>query len=1023
MLSSLLRFSLTQRVFIAIMAFVLMAMGAKAWLNLPIDAFPDISPTQVKIIIKAPGMTTTEIESQITRLIETELLGIPSQEMLRSTTKYAITDITIDFDKGVDIYWARQQVNERLMNIWGDLPDNISGGVAPMSTPLSEMFMFTLNNPNLDLTELRELLDWHIRPILRSVSGVADVNSLGGFVKTYELVPNFIKMQSMNISLADIEIAIKNNNLNMGLGKIEIGNDTLVVRTQGQFLAIDDIKQLVIRSRNNAITRLSDIVEVKEGHLTRYGAVSHDGKEAVQGLVIALKNSNTADVVAQVKNKLKEIQPSLPVGTEINIFYDRSNLIETAIDTITSALGQAVLLVVILLALFLGNYRAAIVVSLSLPMAALATFLLMEQFGISANLMSLGGLVIAIGMLVDSSVVVVENMVSQLNKDNRLPKLHIIYRSANQVAVPVVAGTSIVIIVFSPLLTLTGLEGKLFTPVALTIVFAMISSLLIALTLIPVIASVLLGKGTYTEPKIVLKMQQFYKRTLEKTINNPKPLLALVLSTLLLSFLLFDHVGKSFMPTLDEGDVIVQLEKSPSISLQSSIDLDKQVELALLEQVPEIVQIIARTGSDELGLDPMGLNETDVFMELLPTSEWRFETKAELIDAIRDVVVKFPGMNINFTQPIQMRVSEMLTGGSGDVSIKIFGNQVHELAQLAEQISTIASKISGSEDVQSALIEGGKYLNIQLRPEVAKQFGLSVEELSHYLKGQLEGRVISEVIENNKFTPILFSNSQNSNKLSQISTIADIKQQLILMPNNQVLPLSVVATVGIKQGPLLIEREKGKRFVSVSSNVKGRDVVSFVEELKQQINANVDFPSGYTVTFGGEFENQQRAMNNLLLVIPIALVLIFIILFSTFRSINLSFLILANIPFALMGGIISLYISNQYLSVPASVGFIALLGIAVLNGVVMVSYFEQSKMVFSNLNDLVLQGAIRRIRPVMMTATTAMFGLFPLIYATGPGAEIQKPLAIVVIGGLITSTVTTLYLLPIFYRLMEKKNG
>lgn len=1023
MLNQLIKFSLTQRLFISILAILVMFMGVKSWLEIPVDAFPEISPTQVKIVLKLPGMNASEIESQVTRVIETELLGIPSQEMLRSTTKYSITDITIDFKGGTDIYWARQQVNERLANILPTLPTNISGGMAPMSTPLSEVFMFTVENPTLSLTEKRELLDWQIRPLLRTVSGVADVNSLGGFVKTYEIIPDILLMQQYSISFNDIESVIVETNQNGGIGRLIKGNDTLILRTEGKYDNIDSIKQTVVKSINNKVIRLHDVATIKLGSLTRYGAVTKDGKEATQGLIIALKNSNTAQVVAEVKNQLKMIEASLPHGTKINIFYDRSNLINTAISTITSALGQAVILVIVLLAIFLGDIRSSLVVSLSLPMAALMTFILMKQFNLSANLMSLGGLVIAIGMLVDSSVVIVENIVNRLENNQHLPRLHVIFRACKEVATPVFSGTLIIIIVFSPLLMLSGLEGKLFTPVALTIVFAMLSALILSLTIIPILASLLLKNEATKPPKLVVFLQKLYMKTLTKATKKPAFLVLLSLSILIISLVLFNDLGKSFMPVLDEGDIIVQLEKSPSISLASSIDIDKQVEKALLKSVPEIVQIVARTGSDELGLDPMGLNETDVFMELAPKNEWRFDTKKELIDDIRKILSQFPGMNVGFTQPIQMRVSEMLTGSTGDISIKVFGNDIPTLATLVEQIAALANKTEGASDVQMAMIEGGKYVNIKLLPTVASQFKLSTQQLSYYLTSQLEGLQISSLLEGNRSIPIVFNGAKNkADNQHEISSIKALKQQLILMPDNRLLPLEQVAEITFKTGPLLIEREKGNRFASVSANVVNRDVVSFVNELNTKINNTIKLPSGYTLSFGGEFESQQRATQNLLLLIPVALLLIFIILFTTFNSTAKSTLIIANIPFALMGGIIALYLSKEYLSVPASVGFIALLGIAVLNGIVMISYFEQTKLSSQNLIKRVIEGANRRLRPVLMTATTAMFGLLPLVFATGPGAEIQKPLAIVVIGGLITSTITTLYLLPIFYCWLEKKN-
>ncbi len=1016
MLASAIRFSLTQRIFVLIVALILMLAGARAWFAIPLDAFPDISPTQVKIILKAPGMTPEEIEAQITVPIETELLGIPNQAILRSTTKYAISDITLDFVEGTDIYWARQQVSERLAAVWDSFPAGVSGGVAPMSTPLSEIFMFTLENPNLSLMERRQLLEWEVRPLLRTVAGVADVNILGGYAKTFSINPNPSAMAAAGVSFDLLQQAIIDNNHNEGAGKLTIGTDTIIVRAEGRIDNIDELKQLVVKADNGKIYRLSDLATIQIGHLARYGAVTKDGEEAAEALIIALKDANTAKVVTSIKQKLEQISQTLPPGSVINTFYDRANLINTAINTISSALFQAVLLVIVLLALFLGNVRAALVVSISLPLSALMTFLLMDLFSLSANLMSLGGLVIAIGMLVDSSVVVVENMVNLIAAKQRLPRLHLIYRATKDVAIPVVSGTAIVIIVFSPLLTLTGLEGKLFTPVAVTIVFAMLSSLVLAFTVIPVVASYLVNETAAQEPKTIEKLKAAYLSSLKKTFQYKKPFMIITFVLLFISIGLFSLVGKTFMPTLDEGDIILQLEKSPSISLEASVAIDKQIQQTLLAKLPEIKQMVARTGADEIGLDPMGLNETDVFLELAPRDEWRLTSKEQIIEAIRSELIQFPGVNFNFTQPIQMRVSEMLTGSIGDVAIKVFGTDIDTLGQLSSQIERIVSETPGSIDVKMSMIEGSPFINLTLNNELARGFGMSTLEFARYLKSQLEGVVITEVIQGKKRTPVLIANKQGG-----ISSINELQNQLLVMPDQTLKRLTDVAKLSYKEGPILIEREQGDRFSVITTNVKGRDIVSFVEELSGKITSDVKFPSGYSINFGGEFENQQRATNNLLVVIPIAIALITLILFTTFGSLTKSGLILANVPFAMMGGIVSLYFSGEYLSVPASVGFIALLGIAVLNGVVMVSYFEQTKHQFSGLMARVEQGAVRRLRPILMTATTAMFGLMPLVFASGPGAEIQKPLAIVVIGGLLTSTITTLYLLPILYYRLEKR--
>ena len=1019
MLKQLVRFSLTQRLFVCVAALALAGLGLRAWLALPIDAYPDIAPTQVKVILKVPGMTAEEIEQRVTYPLETELLGIPRQSMLRSTTKYAITDITLDFVDGTDIYWARQQVNERLAGILDGLPFPVEGGLAPMSTPLSEMFMFTIENPRLSLQDKRQLLEWEIRPALRTVAGVADVNVLGGYARTYQVTPHPVVLSELGLGIDALEASIVEQNLNAGVGRILLGNDVLVVRVEGQVHSLEALQDIVVYSGPAGVYRLRDVADVEIGHLARYGAVTRNGEEAVQGLVIALRDSNTGAVVDGVKARLADLEKTLPAGTEINVFYDRARLISTAIGTISSALFQAILLVVAVLTVFLGNLRAALVVSISLPLAALATFLLMSGTGLTANLMSLGGLVIAIGMLVDSSVVVVENTLSRLDNNPGLPRLHVVYRAAQEVALPVVAGTLIVIIVFSPLLTLSGLEGKLFTPVALTIVYAMLAALVLSLTLIPVVASLMLGTHKAGMPRFMLRLQAAYVVALERVLRRPRGLLLGIGALLAVSVVFLLLMGKTFMPVLDEGDLIVQLEKSPSISLQASVELDRQVGAALLAGVPEIRQIVTRTGSDELGLDPMGLNETDVFMELAPTDEWRFASKTVLEAAVREVLEGFPGMNVGFTQPIQMRVSEMLTGSTGDVTVKVYGEDLVRIAALMHDIARVIPRVQGAVDVQASVTEGGKFLNLEVKPELASAHGLTVEGLSGYLRSQIEGAVISEVRQGNRRIPVTLA--AGSQSVAVPATVADLAARSVALPDGSLATLGDVASLSYAEGPLLIERERGSRFGVVTVNVEGRDVVGFVEELREVLSREVALPAGYRLEYGGEFENQQRATHNLLLVVPVALVLILLILFATFGSMALAGIILGNIPFALMGGVISLYISGEYLSVPASVGLIALLGVAVLNGVVMVSHFQQQAHLPGALPARICAGASQRLRPVLMTATTAIFGLLPLVFATGPGAEVQRPLAIVVVGGLLTSTVTTLFLVPVLYQYREKR--
>ncbi|WP_100642421.1 efflux RND transporter permease subunit [Alteromonas facilis] len=1020
MISRLIQLALTQRLFVLIVFLIGLVAGFTAWQRLPIDAFPDISPTQVNIIIQASGMTAEEIEAQITQPIETELLGIPNQSILRSTTKYAIASITLDFEDGTDIYWARQQVAERLNSLWATLPSVATGGVAPMSTPLSEMFMFTVDNPQLSLSERKHIIDWQIRPALRTVAGVADVNVLGGFTRTIQFTPNLAAMARIEVTLGQIAEALQARNINGSVGRIDVGNDSLIVRTQGRVNGIEELAEVVVAFDQGIPITLTQLGDLSYGSLTRYGGVTHNGEEATQGLVVALKNTNTAEVIEGVLAKLEDIKPGLPSGTEVNVFYNRKTLIDTAVGTITSALGQAVVIVIVLLALFLGRLGASFVVACVIPVAVLLTFLLMEWVGLTANLMSLGGIVIAIGMLVDASVVVVENIVTRLSTPSTLPRLHIIFRATKMVAAPVIAGTLIVLVVFSPLLTLTGLEGKLFSPVALTIVFAMSAALVTAFTLIPVLASLIIRQSNTRSPVLLQKLQAAYQHSLAIVLKAPKSLITVCAVSLVLTMLVFTQLGKTFMPTLDEGDIIVQLEKSPTIALAASLELDKQIEKAILENVPEVLQVVARTGSDELGLDPMSLNETDVFMQLAPRDTWRFDSKEALSDAIREVLAGFPGINIGFTQPIQMRVSEMLTGSTGTVSVQVFGDDIATLSSLAHDIADIVRNTEGAVDVQMTLIEGGDYLRIVPKAHLVEALNLSVGELSRYLKSQVTGIEVSNIINGRVITPIMFSNQQAG--VSTINAVQGLRAAPVMLPNGEVVNLGAVADIDRVEGPSIIERENAARFAVVAMNVEGTDLVSFVDSLQSNVAAQLTLPANYSLSFGGEFENQIRASNNLMMVIPVVIALIVIILFALFGDLKIAALIMANVPFALMGGVLALWITNQYVSVPASIGFIALLGVAVLNGVVMVDHFKQLSALKGTLVSRIASGAGDRLRPILMTATTAIFGLLPLAFASGPGAEIQKPLAIVVIGGLITSTLITLYLLPVFYYLVERRH-
>lgn len=1015
LLRRVVEFALTQRAFVLFCSLLVALAGAWAFMRIPIDAFPDISSVQVKIIMKAPGMTPEEVETRVITPIELELLGIPHLSILRSSAKYAIADITLNFEDGTDIYWARQQVAERLAGASDALPANASGGLAPISTPLSDVFMFTIEGGNLSLEERRTLLDWTIRPALRTIPGVADVNALGGMVRTFEVVPDSAALAAAGISLTDIKEAIAATNRNDGAGRLSDGEKALVVRAEGAIKTPADLQQIVLRSEGGKVLRLQDVASVGIGNLTRYGAVTKDGKgEAVEGLVLSLRGADASSIVKGVRQQLEELKSALPPGVELHTFYDRSDLIQRAVGTVSKALLEATVLVVVLLILFLGDIRASIVVAVTLPMAALMTFLLMKLLGMSANLMSLGGLAIAIGLIVDAAVVVVENAVERLNHhagDTRIPPLHHIYMAASEVVTPVASGILIICLVFLPLLSLEGLEGKLFAPVAITIVLALSASLLLSLTLIPALSSMVLRGKAHKNPILMRIIEAGYRPLLRFCLAFPYPVYLAAAVGVIAMVMGYLAVGKTFMPTMDEGSVIMQTTKLPSINLEHSIDGDLRIQRTLLERVPEVQEVISRVGTDELGLDPMSPNDTDAFLVLKPKETWRVPDKDWLLQQLRDAMADMAGVEFSFTQPIEMRTSEMLTGARGDLAVKIFGSDLNELAKLAGGIQKAISGVRGAAEVFTASNDTVDYLQIEMNRLTAGRTGLSVTRIEDELRALLEGTPAGIVPEGQKRTNIVIRGPETLRKAPEL-----FMQSQLVSGDGGLVRIGDVAHLKRTAGLVKVDRENASRFAIVQAYVSGRDLVGFVEDAQKAVDAAVKLPPGYRLVWGGEFENQRRAATRLAVVVPIALALIFVVLFATLRSVRQASLILANIPFALIGGVLALWISGEYLSVPASVGFIALLGIAVLNGLVLVSYFNQLIASGMPLKQVVFEGSMRRLRPVLMTASIAAFGLVPLLYASGPGSEIQKPLAIVVIGGLVTSTTLTLILLPILFR-------
>jgi cobalt-zinc-cadmium resistance protein CzcA len=1022
MLGRLVELALRQRLLAMLATLGLIAWGVNAYRSLPIDAFPDVSPTQVLVAMQAPGLPPEELEMQVTNPVELAMKGIPNLVNIRSITRYATTLMTFEFAPGTDIYWARTQVDQRLDDLESQFPDSVTGGLAPVVTPLGEMLMFTLEGGGLTPMQQRTLLDWVIRPQLRGLPGIADVNTLGGHVRTYEVAPDPAAMAARGITTAMLAEALGQNNRNDGAGRVQDGEEALLVRAEGRIRSLEDIRGIVVIAHPTGVVRVSDIADVRFGALARNGVVTRNGEsEAVWGIVLGLRGADAKTVVSGAKAKLAEIQRTLPEGVTIEIFYDRNELIEAAVWTVQKVLLEAIALVAVLLILFLGNLRAALVVSLALPLSVLATFGIMRTVGISANIMSLGGLAIAIGLLVDCAVVVVENVAHRLaemkGRTDYRARMTVTGEAVREVAVPLVAGVIIIVTVFLPLLSLQGLEGRLFAPVALTIIFALGAALLLSLTIVPALAATVLkvggnADGHVRDPWLVRQLHAVYDPFLGWAMRNPLKVGTTAVLGLVLAGVLFTGIGSTFMPVMDEGTPVITLRKHPTINVDEAASSDLLIQQQIMAEVPEVRGIMGRAGADELGIDPVGLNDSDLFLTIVPRAEWREPGNKEfVIEAIRQVLDRFPGVSYAINQPIDMRVQEMIIGARGDVVVKVFGFAIPELNRIAREVETVVKGIHGSADVFALRNEGMKYLKVEIDRFAAGRLGLSVRDVQQALRVWVDGRDMGIVLEQERRIPLML---RGEGSLRRSAT--DLSRVILALPGGRTVALSQVARIEEEEGPIQVIREGTQRYATILSNVRGRDLVSFVAEAQAAVAERVQLPPGYRLEWGGQFENQQRASARLAVVVPIALAMIFLLLHFTFNSVRQAALVFCNVPFAAIGGVVALYLSGEFLSVPASVGFIALVGIAVLNGVVLVSYIN--RLIAEEglaLRDAVMEGARRRMTPVILTATIAAFGLVPFLFADGPGAEIQRPLAIVVIGGLVTATVLTLVLLPILY--------
>lgn len=1017
MFAKLVLAALSNRLLVFILAAVLCVLGWRAFKQLPIDAFPDITTTQVQVIVKAPGMTPEEVEQRVTQPLEIEIRGIPNQTVLRSMTKYGLCVITTDFTDDTDLDWARQQVNQRIAQVLADLPDGVEGGLGPVTTPLSDVYMFLVEGEGYSKSELRGILDWEIRPRLLSLPGVADVNALGGDVRCILIEPRPDALRTYGLTHADLIATIGRNNANAGGGNVVSDDNVVLLTTDARLRGERDLSQLTVTVRGGTPVKISDLAEITIDRLPRYGGVTANGEgEAIQGIVLTRRDANSRETVDAAKVRLEEIKKDLPKGVVIRPFYDRSYLIETAATTVNKALLQAVVLVLIVLALFLFDLRSAVTAGLILPLTVLGSFFVMGKMGLSANLMSLGGIAVAVGILVDSAVVMVENIQTELRARAGHDRIMVLRHAAAEMAKPIVSGVIIIIVSLTPVLSLTGIEGKLFGPLAMTIAISLVVSLLLSLTAIPVLATFLMRAKTGRESPVATVLLAIYRPILRFFLRHRGLLTLSAIVLLAASLWIASRTGREFLPQLNEGTIVLQYEKIPSISLERSMEIDDRIAKDLMA-LPEVTGVYNRTGSDELRLDPMGLNETDAFLETKPRSEWPDPDPAVLEGKIREILARYPGVVSGFTQPIDMRVSEMLSGVTSAVAIKLTGPELDGLEKFSARIEEVVSSVSGAIDVSRTPLTGQLYYRVDLNHEMLSRLGIEPHFVNELVSEAIGGTMATEIIEGIRRIPVIVRYPEESR-----DGPASISQLTLKSPSGQSVALSTVATIREIDGPGAIDREDAERNIVIETNVEGRDVVGFVQDLQKMIAEKVALPQGYRVEFGGQFENEARAGKSLMVIVPAVLLAIFLILYSTFRNMRQALLILLNIPFAFIGGILALYISGLYLSVPASIGFIALLGTAVMNGVVLISYLnqlrEESDM---DIEEATLTGAERRFRPVMMTALLTVIGLVPILFATGPGSEIQKPLAAVVVGGTVTSTALTLLLLPALYASLESK--
>ena len=1023
MLQHLIQLALKQKGLILLLIASLVVYGLLAFWQLPIDAFPDVTNVQVEIVGTAEGLSALEIERTVTSPLEMAMKGLPDATEIRSVTKYGITLVTVVFEDKVDIYFARQLVNQRIQEVSENLPSGIRLSMGPLATAMGEIYQYTLQGalpktPSEQvryLTELRTVQEWVIAPLLKSVTGINEINSFGGYFKQYQVIVDPEKLSAFHLTLAQVCMAIEKNNQNVGGNILDRHSEQLIVHGVGLLRSEKDIEKIVLKVKEGTPVTLAQVAQVRIGEAVRQGAALMNGdQEVVGGIVMMLRGGNSREVVRRLEDKVREINQSgiLPAGLQIVPYYDRSEIVQQSTITVAKALLEGAVLVLFVVYVFLRNFRSSLLILITLPLSLLLTFAIMRHTGLDANLMSLGGLAISIGMIIDATIIQVENVQRRLNEsDAAEPRLPLILDAVLQVRKPSLMGELIIALTFLPILTLQGLEGKMFAPLALTVMIALFSSLLISIFIVPVLCLAFLRPHQHGTLNFMVALSERYHRFLAASFKRFKWFACAAVALLAITLFLLTNLGSEFMPIMDEGAFDMDVQLLPGVNLAQAMATISLVEKKLTK-FPELESVVGRIGQTGLALEVRGVEKTGFVGIFKPSSEWQTARhKDEIIEQMRLALADIPGMSFGFSQPIQCRIDELVAGTRSQLILKLFGHDLDILAAKVNQIASILKKMPGATDVVVEQTTGQNYLTIQVDRERIAQYGLNVDEVLQAVRVAVGGEAVTQLYEENRSFDVVvryperYRNSENS-----------IGRILVSGDNGINIPLELVAAVRTGEGPMQISHEDGMRRMAVELNIQNRDIGGFVAEAKKRIKEQVTFPPGYYTAWGGQFENQQRAMKKLSVIGPLVVFLIWALLYSTFKSGKITFLIMLNLPFALVGGVLALAVFGLYLSVPASIGFIVLFGVAVLNGMVLVAHFSSLQGQGYAVEAAVLQGSRDRLRPVLMTACITIFTLIPMLFATGPGSEIQKPLAVVVMGGLFSSTLLTLILLPLVYR-------